>query len=53
MGRRHGRDGIIKYTEAQTVAVQRVAGITPVGGQTNHAYARMLNQLLAIWNRIS
>lgn len=53
MGRRHGRDGIIKYTEAQTVAVQRLAGITPVGGQTNRAYARMLNRLLAIWNRIS
>ena len=53
MGRRHGRDGILKYTEAQTVAVQRLAGITPVGRQTNHAYARMLNRLLAIWNRIS
>jgi succinate-semialdehyde dehydrogenase/glutarate-semialdehyde dehydrogenase len=53
MGRRHGRDGIIKYTEAQTVAVQRLAGIAPVGRQTNHAYARMLNRLLAIWNRIS
>ena len=53
MGRRHGRDGIIKYTEAQTVAVQRLAGITPVGRQTNRAYARMLNRLLALWNRIS
>jgi succinate-semialdehyde dehydrogenase/glutarate-semialdehyde dehydrogenase len=53
MGRRHGRDGIIKYTEAQTVAVQRVAGITPVGRQTNRGYALMLNRLLAIWNRIS
>lgn len=53
MGRRHGRDGIIKYTESQTVAVQRLAGIAPVGRQTNKAYARMLNRLLAIWNRIS
>jgi succinate-semialdehyde dehydrogenase/glutarate-semialdehyde dehydrogenase len=53
MGRRHGRDGIIKYTEAQTVAVQRLAGIAPVGRQTNRGYARMLNRLLAVWNRIS
>ena len=53
VGRRHGRDGILKYTEAQTVAVQRVAGIAPVGRQSNRAYATMLNRLLAIWNRIS
>lgn len=53
VGRRHGRDGIIKYTEAQTVAVQRLAGIAPLGRQSNHAYARMLNRALAIWNRIS
>lgn len=53
VGRRHGRDGIVKYTEAQTVAVQRVAGIAPVGRQSNRAYATMLNRLLALWNRIS
>jgi succinate-semialdehyde dehydrogenase/glutarate-semialdehyde dehydrogenase len=53
MGRRHGRDGILKYTEAQTVAVQRVAGIAPIGSQSNRAYARMLTRLLAIWNRLS
>jgi succinate-semialdehyde dehydrogenase/glutarate-semialdehyde dehydrogenase len=29
LGRRHGRDGILKYTEAQTVAVQRLAGFAP------------------------
>ena len=53
MGRRHGRDGILKYTEAQNVAVQRLAGIAPVGRQSNQSYARMLNRLLSIWNRIS
>ncbi len=29
LGRRHGRDGILKYTEPQTVAVQRLAGFAP------------------------
>ncbi|MFL6079808.1 MAG: succinic semialdehyde dehydrogenase [Ornithinibacter sp.] len=29
LGRRHGRDGIVKYTEAQTVAVQRLMGFAP------------------------
>lgn len=36
VGRRHGREGIVKYTEAQTVAVQRLMRIHPpdgVGGQ--------------------
>lgn len=53
MGRRHGRAGILKYTEAQTVAVQRLLGIAPIGHQSNRSYARMLNRLLSIWNRIS
>ena len=29
LGRRHGRDGILKYTEPQTVAVQRLHGFGP------------------------
>ena len=53
MGRRHGRDGILKYTEAQTVATQRLFGIAPVGTQSNYAYSKMLNRLLAVWNRMS
>ena len=53
MGRRHGREGILKYTESQTVAIQRLHGIAPVGTQSNRDFARMLNRLLAIWNKIS
>ncbi|HEX6235136.1 MAG TPA: succinic semialdehyde dehydrogenase [Jiangellaceae bacterium] len=30
LGRRHGREGILRYTEAQAIAVQRVHGITPL-----------------------
>ena len=29
LGRRHGREGLLKYTESQTVAVQRLAGLAP------------------------
>ena len=32
LGRRHGADGILKYTEAQTVAVQRLLPIAPPRG---------------------
>jgi succinate-semialdehyde dehydrogenase/glutarate-semialdehyde dehydrogenase len=53
VGRRHGRDGILKYTEGQTVATQRLFGIAPVGTQSNYAYSRMLNRLLSLWNRLS
>ena len=53
MGRRHGREGILKYTEPQTVATQRLHGIAPVGRQSNRDFARMLNRLLAMWNKIS
>lgn len=31
LGRRHGREGLLKYTEPQTVAVQRLAGLAPPG----------------------
>ena len=53
MGRRHGREGILKYTESQTVATQRFHGISPVGTQSNRDFARMLNRLLTMWNRLS
>lgn len=29
LGRRHGRDGILKYTEPQTIVVQRLLGLAP------------------------
>jgi len=29
LGRRHGREGLLKYTEAQTVAVQHLQGLAP------------------------
>ena len=40
LGRRHGRDGILKYTEPQTVAVQRLVGFSPPPGVSWDAWAR-------------
>jgi succinate-semialdehyde dehydrogenase / glutarate-semialdehyde dehydrogenase len=52
VSRRHGREGILKYTEAQTIAVQR---IVPVGGPTSLGAARaarLLTAALRIMKRI-
>lgn len=53
LGRRHGRQGLLKYTQAQTIAVQRIIGIAPIGKQTNQAFATLITKLLKIWNKIS
>jgi len=39
IGRRHGRDGIVKYTEAQTVTTQRGPPLVPVAGVPNRLLA--------------
>ncbi|MEV0082929.1 succinic semialdehyde dehydrogenase [Saccharopolyspora sp. NPDC050642] len=38
LGRRHGADGILKYTEPQTVAHQRVQGFDPPAGVSHRAW---------------
>ncbi|MDF8263152.1 succinic semialdehyde dehydrogenase [Luteipulveratus flavus] len=40
VGRRHGAEGIHKYTEVQTVAVQHVMPIAPVKGVPEKVWAR-------------
>ena len=42
LGRRHGPEGIRKYTEAQTVAEQRVVPLAPLPGMATEAFARTL-----------
>jgi succinate-semialdehyde dehydrogenase/glutarate-semialdehyde dehydrogenase len=53
LGRRHGREGLLKYTNSQTISVQRIVGIAPIGKQSNRAFAKLLTRLLGIWNKIS
>ena len=46
LGRRHGREGILKYTESQNVSVQSLVGITDVPGLSGERYARALTGAL-------
>jgi succinate-semialdehyde dehydrogenase/glutarate-semialdehyde dehydrogenase len=43
LGRRHGSEGILKYTEAQTVATQRLLPMGPSLGMDDEKYAAFLN----------
>lgn len=49
-GRRHGAEGILKYTEAQTVAIQRGVPLAPLPWISEPAYARVMARLLR-WMR--
>lgn len=48
LGRRHGADGILKYTELQTVAHQRLQGFTPPARVSPETWARLLTGALKI-----
>ncbi|MFF9001196.1 succinic semialdehyde dehydrogenase [Streptomyces achromogenes] len=48
LGRRHGADGILKYTEPQTVAHQRVQGFNPPSGISPETWATVLTGALRI-----
>lgn len=41
-GRRHGAEGILKYTEAQNVSAQYVMPIAPAFGMSHQTYAKVL-----------
>ncbi|MGN6608107.1 MAG: succinic semialdehyde dehydrogenase [Jatrophihabitans sp.] len=42
LGRRHGSEGLLKYTEAQTVARQRITNIAAPPGISDAAFAKVL-----------
>ncbi len=50
--RRHGRDGILKYTEAQTIAVQRLLPMAAPTGVSAGAYSRAVTVALKLLRRI-
>jgi succinate-semialdehyde dehydrogenase/glutarate-semialdehyde dehydrogenase len=52
IGRRHGDEGIMKYTESQTVAVQKRMGMTAPPGVPYWLYAKLMNKTLKIQRRI-
>ncbi|MFI9123107.1 succinic semialdehyde dehydrogenase [Streptomyces bikiniensis] len=48
LGRRHGADGILKYTEPQTVAHQRVQGFYPPSGISPETWASLFTGALKV-----
>jgi acyl-CoA reductase-like NAD-dependent aldehyde dehydrogenase len=51
-GRRHGDEGLLKYTTSQTVAVQRLHPVFPPKGMSAALFARILGGALKIIRRI-
>ncbi|MGB3634094.1 MAG: succinic semialdehyde dehydrogenase [Rubrobacteraceae bacterium] len=52
VGRRHGAHGIQKYTESQTVAVQRGVPIAAPPGVSEERYARFVSSALKVLRRV-
>ena len=52
LGRRHGAAGILKYTEAQTVAVQRLLPIAPPRGVSQGLWGKAMTFSLRVLKRL-
>ena len=52
VGRRHGHEGITKYTEPQTIAVQRLLPIGPRPGMPVAAYAAVMARALGALRKL-
>jgi succinate-semialdehyde dehydrogenase/glutarate-semialdehyde dehydrogenase len=52
VGRRHGREGIVKYTEPQTVATQQLLPIAPPPGVTPERFAAVLSGALKVLRHV-
>lgn len=48
MGRRHGSEGILKYTEPQTVSSQHLVHIGPTLGLTDEQFAAVMTRFLKV-----
>jgi len=52
IGRRHGEHGLMKYTEPQTVAVQKHLGMTAPPGVPYWLYEKLMNRMLKVQRRV-
>lgn len=52
LGRRHGSEGLLKFTEGQTVAIQRVMPIAAPGGLGDDVFSRAMTQTLRLLRRV-
>jgi succinate-semialdehyde dehydrogenase/glutarate-semialdehyde dehydrogenase len=48
LGRRHGREGVLRFTEAQTVARQRLLPIAPWFGMSEQGWGRFMMRSLRV-----
>ena len=51
-GRRHGREGMLKYTQSQTIAVQRGIPLGPRPSQPQRTYAKLITATLKTLRRV-
>jgi succinate-semialdehyde dehydrogenase/glutarate-semialdehyde dehydrogenase len=52
VGRRHGAEGLLKYTEVQTVASQHWIGLEPAMGMSYEKYAALLSRGMKTMKRL-
>jgi succinate-semialdehyde dehydrogenase/glutarate-semialdehyde dehydrogenase len=52
IGRRHGPEGLLRYTESQTIAVQRVLGVGARFGDKADLYRRLATAALRVVRRL-
>lgn len=52
IGRRHGTEGIVKYTEAQTIAVQRVMSVQAPPQLSEKAWAGVMRTFVKVQRRV-
>jgi succinate-semialdehyde dehydrogenase/glutarate-semialdehyde dehydrogenase len=52
LGRRHGAEGILKYTDVQTIAAQRLLPIAPLPGMSDETWAKTLTVALYAMRRL-
>ena len=52
LGRRHGAEGILKYTEPQTVAIQRGLPLAAPAGMPDEVFSRAMSTTLKALRRI-
>lgn len=52
LGRRHGAEGILKYTDVQTIAAQRLLPIAPLPGMSHESWAKTLTMALHAMRRL-
>ena len=52
MGRRQGAEGILRYTESQSVATQRAFRFSPMLGMSDESYAKLMTGIVKVTTKL-